>query len=49
MSQGGGKPPIVKESDADVLEYVRATAGAIGYLSEDYPTDAGVKVVPVTQ
>jgi len=49
LSNGGGKPPVVKESDAEVLEYVRATAGAIGYLSEDYPTDAGVKVVPVTQ
>lgn len=49
LSSGGGKPPVVKESDAEVLEYVRSTTGAIGYISDDYPTDAGVKVVPITQ
>lgn len=49
LSNGGGKPPAVKKSDAEVLEYVGATAGAIGYLSQDFPTDASVRVVPVTQ
>lgn len=49
LSNGGGKPPVVRGTDAEVLEYVRATAGAIGYLSEDFPTDDSVRVVPVTQ
>jgi ABC-type phosphate transport system substrate-binding protein len=49
LSNGGGKPPVVKESDAEVLEFVRTTPGAIGYLSESFPTDAGVRVVPVAE
>lgn len=30
---GGERPPAVKGSDAEVLEFVRSTPGAIGYVS----------------
>lgn len=39
-------PPVEKQSDAEVLKFVRATAGAVGYVSEGAPTD-GVRVVQV--
>jgi ABC-type phosphate transport system substrate-binding protein len=39
-------PPLEKASDADVVSYVRATPGAIGYVSAGADT-AGVKVVGV--
>lgn len=37
-------PPLEKSADADVIAYVRATPGAIGYVSAGTDT-AGVKVV----
>jgi ABC-type phosphate transport system substrate-binding protein len=39
-------PPLEKATDGDVLAYVRATSGAIGYVSAGADT-AGVKVVAV--
>jgi ABC-type phosphate transport system substrate-binding protein len=39
-------PPLEKASDADLLAYVRATPGAIGYVTAGADT-AGVKVVGV--
>ncbi len=39
-------PPVEKPSDADVVKFVRSTAGAVGYVSEGTPTD-GVRVVQV--
>lgn len=39
-------PPVEKKGDDAVVAYVRATPGAIGYVSPDAGT-AGVKVVPV--
>ena len=39
-------PPLEKATDADVLSYVRATPGAIGYVSAGVDTP-GVKVVGV--
>jgi ABC-type phosphate transport system substrate-binding protein len=43
---GRDVPPPERESDADVLAFVRQHAGAIGYVSSSAPTDR-VKVVEV--
>jgi ABC-type phosphate transport system substrate-binding protein len=40
-------PPPTEKSDADVLSFVKAHKGAVGYVSEDTPAD-GVKVLKVT-
>lgn len=45
---GQGIPPEVKAGDAEVRSYVKATPGAIGYLSAGAATD-GVKVLTVTK
>jgi hypothetical protein len=39
-------PPPVKASDDDVIAFVKANAGAIGYVSASTST-AGVKVIDV--
>ena len=41
---GRDVPPLEKSSDAQVLAYVKANAGAIGYVSGDTPA-GGVKVI----
>ena len=41
---GRGVPPVVKNSDAQVLEFVRSTPGAVGYVSASAST-AGVKTI----
>lgn len=41
---GRDVPPPIKRSDDEVLEYVRQTPGAVGYVSADAPIQ-GVKVV----
>jgi ABC-type phosphate transport system substrate-binding protein len=43
---GRGLPPPAKTSDQEVLAYVKANPGAIGYVSLEAPV-AGVKVVPI--
>lgn len=43
---GRDLPPLEKKTDADVVAYVRATAGAIGYVAESAETE-GVRVVAV--
>ena len=43
---GKDVPPAVKASDDDVLAYVKANVGAIGYVSGGAAT-AGVKVIDV--
>ena len=45
---GKGVPPPELTSDAKVLAYVSANAGAIGYVSTDINT-SDVKVVAVTE
>ena len=40
-------PPPEKGSDADVLAFVRANPGAIGYVSAGTDLGAGVKAVPI--
>lgn len=43
---GKEMPPPVKPSDAEVIAYIKATPGGIGYVSAGTPTD-GVKVIDV--
>ena len=43
---GRDVPPVEKTSDADVLEYVRANRGAVGYVSPA-ASPIGVKVLSV--
>ena len=45
---GRGVPPAEKASDQEVLAFVRANPGAIGYVSADADVSAGVKVLEVT-
>jgi ABC-type phosphate transport system substrate-binding protein len=42
-------PPPVRDSDAAVLEFVRANAGAIGYVSPSVSLPPGVKALAVSQ
>ncbi len=42
--EGRDVPPVEKRSDEEVVAYVRATRGAVGYVSADTPI-AGVKVL----
>lgn len=41
-------PPPEKAQDSEVIAYVRANPGAIGYISPDTKTE-GVKLVTITQ
>jgi len=41
---GREMPPPIRPTDEAVLEFVRKTPGAVGYISADTPTD-GVKVI----
>ncbi len=45
---GRGVPPVEKQSDAEVIEYVRAHPGAIGYVSPG-ATTAGVRVIEIVR
>ena len=47
MFAGDDAPPVTRPTDADVLEYVRATPGAIGYVSASAPLGPGVKPIQV--
>ncbi len=47
MFAGDDAPPLTRPTDADVLEYVRATPGAIGYVSASAPLGPGVKAIQV--
>ena len=40
-------PPPVRDSDEQVVEYVAANAGAIGYVGPDAAVPEGVKVIAV--
>ena len=42
-------PPQVKDSDAAVLAYVKANAGAVGYVSPDFATGDEVKVLDLVE
>lgn len=43
---GRDLPPLEKKTDAEVVAYVRATPGAVGYVSDNAAAD-GVRVVTV--
>lgn len=43
ISEGSAAPPPVKTSDADVIAFVRANPGAIGYVSASANMSAGVR------
>lgn len=45
---GRNVPPVEKSSDAEVIEAVRANAGAIGYVSSRAALGPDVKVVTVS-
>jgi ABC-type phosphate transport system substrate-binding protein len=45
---GRGVPPPEKASDGEVLAFVRANPGAVGYVSWDADLGSGVKVLRVT-
>ena len=47
ITSGKGRPPLTKPSDADVIAYVQATPGAIGYVAGDTDLEPGVKVLRV--
>jgi len=40
-------PPPIKDSDQEVLDFVAATAGAVGYVGPDTSIPDGVKVISV--
>lgn len=44
---GGAQPPAEKPSDAEVLAFVRANKGAIGYVSAGATIGDGVRAVTV--
>ena len=43
------RPPLTRGSDAEVMAFVAANRGAIGYVSNSTAIDAGVKEVQVIQ
>jgi len=45
---GRGVPPPEKATDEEVLAFVRANPGAIGYVSSDTSVGAGIKIIEVT-
>jgi hypothetical protein len=47
LSFGGGTPPPVKASEAEVLAFVAGEPGAIGYISSELNLTPGVKAVQV--
>ncbi len=46
MLSGEADPPINLSSDAEVVEFVKVNAGAVGYISSSTPHE-GVKVLPI--
>ena len=38
----GANPPVMKNSDAEILDYIKHTPGACGYVSNAPPADAAV-------
>jgi ABC-type phosphate transport system substrate-binding protein len=46
---GRATPPAELSSEAEVLDYIRNNADAIGYVSDTATLPAGVRVLPVSQ
>jgi len=49
LSRGGQRPPQVKGSDTEVLEFIAKTPGSIGYVSPETPSMEGVKALQVVE
>lgn len=47
MLSGGRRPPMTRESDAEVIAFVAANPGAVGYVSEKAEIPRTVHVVEV--
>jgi ABC-type phosphate transport system substrate-binding protein len=47
ISSGRGRPPAVKGSDKEVIRFVAATTGGIGYVSAETPLPPTVKVIEI--
>jgi len=47
LMKGGGRPPMVKASEEEMVAAVAATAGSIGYVSEEVVLPDTVKVLTV--
>ena len=45
---GRGVPPPEKASDEEVLAFIRANPGAVGYVLSDAEVGAGIKILEVT-
>ncbi len=45
LVQGGASPPLAKASEAEVVDFVKRTQGAIGYVSPDAPLADGVRIL----
>ena len=45
----GVTPPPVKQTDQDVVAFVAATPGAIGYVSTSLPLPEGVREIAIVQ
>ncbi len=45
---GRAVPPSMKASDTEVVDFVKANAGAVGYVSGKAPV-AGVKILKITE
>jgi len=43
----GERPPPVKDSDQEVIRFVRSTPGGIGYVGADVELPPGVKVIEI--
>ena len=46
---GRAAPPPVKETEAEVVAFVAATPGAIGYVSTSASLSSGVKVITTSE
>ena len=46
---GRAAPPVVRQTDAAVVEFVSATPGAIGYVSAGYNLPNGVRALTIRE
>jgi ABC-type phosphate transport system substrate-binding protein len=46
---GAAVPPVEKQSDGEVISFVRINTGGVGYVSASTPLPATIKVLRVTE
>jgi ABC-type phosphate transport system substrate-binding protein len=49
LLSGRDVPPLVRDGDANVLEFILENPGAIGYVSSETPLPTGVRPVGIEQ